>query len=44
VHWAGCARRCGLPPDAVPVVATTADRFLVGDDPAPRRLGAAAVP
>ena len=44
VHWAGCERRCGRPPDAVPVVATTADRFLVGDDPAPRRLGAAAVP
>jgi precorrin-3B synthase len=44
VHWAGCARRCGLPSDAVPVVATTVDRFLVGDDPAPRRLGAAAVP
>jgi precorrin-3B synthase len=40
VHWAGCGRRCGLPADAVPVVAISADRFLVGDDPAPRRLGA----
>jgi precorrin-3B synthase len=39
VHWAGCGRRCGLPADAVPVVATAADRFLVGDDPEPRRLG-----
>jgi hypothetical protein len=26
------------------VATTTVDRFLVGDDPAPRRLGAAAVP
>jgi precorrin-3B synthase len=40
VHWAGCGRRCGLPADAVPVVATAADRFLVGDDPAPRGFGA----
>ncbi|HZM40848.1 MAG TPA: hypothetical protein VFB94_17130 [Acidimicrobiales bacterium] len=40
VHWVGCGRRCGLPADAVPVVATAADRFLVGDDPAPRGLGA----
>jgi precorrin-3B synthase len=39
VHWAGCGRRCGLPADAVPVVAISADRFLVGDDRAPRRLG-----
>jgi precorrin-3B synthase len=31
VHWAGCSRRCGLPPDAVAVVATSADRFTVGD-------------
>jgi precorrin-3B synthase len=31
VHWAGCGRRCGLPPDAVAVVATSADRFTVGD-------------
>jgi precorrin-3B synthase len=44
VHWAGCGRRCGRPADAVPVVATAADRFLVGDDPAPRRLGALAAP
>jgi precorrin-3B synthase len=39
VHWAGCGRRCGLPTDAVPVVATAADRVLVGDDPTPRRPG-----
>lgn len=42
VHWVGCERRCGLPADAVPVVATGAGQFLVGDDPAPRRLGAVA--
>ena len=40
VHWAGCSRRCGLPADAVPVVAAGADRFAVGDDPAPRPLAA----
>jgi precorrin-3B synthase len=38
VHWAGCSRRCGLPADAVPVVAAGADRFAVGDDPSPRPL------
>jgi precorrin-3B synthase len=31
VHWAGCDRRCGLPADATPVVATSADRFEFGD-------------
>ena len=31
VHWAGCSRRCGLPADATAVVATSADRFSVGD-------------
>lgn len=30
-HWCGCGRRCGLPPDAVAVVATSADRFTIGD-------------
>jgi precorrin-3B synthase len=40
VHWAGCGRRCGRPADAVAVVATAGDRFLVGDDPAPRGLDA----
>jgi precorrin-3B synthase len=38
VHWAGCGRGCGRPADAVPVVAAAPDRFLVGDDPAPRPL------
>jgi precorrin-3B synthase len=37
VHWVGCGRRCGLPADAVPVVAAAADQFLVGSDPTPRR-------
>ncbi len=40
VHWAGCSRRCGLPADAMPVVAAGADRFAVGDDPTPRTLAA----
>jgi precorrin-3B synthase len=44
VHWAGCSRRCGLPADAVPVVATGADRFTVGDDPTELRLAALAAP
>jgi precorrin-3B synthase len=26
-HWAGCARRCGCPPDAEPVVALDATRY-----------------
>jgi precorrin-3B synthase len=38
VHWVGCSRRCGLPADAVPVVAAGADRFAVGDDPTPQPL------
>jgi len=28
-HWAGCARQCGLPPDAEAVVAVDASRYLV---------------
>jgi precorrin-3B synthase len=41
VHWAGCSRRCGLPPDATAVVAWSADGFTVGDDAV---LGVAARP
>jgi precorrin-3B synthase len=26
-HWAGCARQCGCPPDAEPVIAVAADLF-----------------
>jgi precorrin-3B synthase len=28
-HWAGCARRCGCPPDADPVTAVGRDRYLL---------------
>jgi precorrin-3B synthase len=28
-HWAGCARRCGCPPDAEPVIAVGADSYLL---------------
>jgi len=31
VHWAGCARRCGLPADATTVVAASATQFVVAD-------------
>ncbi len=31
VHWAGCSRRCGLPADAMAVVATSADGFALGN-------------
>jgi precorrin-3B synthase len=44
VHWAGCSRRCGLPADAVPVVATSADSFTIGDDPTELPLAALATP
>jgi precorrin-3B synthase len=44
VHWAGCSRRCGLPGDAVPVVATSADSFTIGDDPTELPLAALAAP
>jgi precorrin-3B synthase len=37
-HWAGCARQCGLPPDAEPVVAVDADHFLIAGRPEPRHL------
>jgi precorrin-3B synthase len=39
-HWAGCARQCGLPPDAEPVIAVDADHFLVAGRPEPLRLPA----
>jgi precorrin-3B synthase len=29
VHWAGCSRKCGCPPDAEPVVAIGATRYLM---------------
>jgi precorrin-3B synthase len=31
VHWAGCERRCGLPADAVAVVATPGGGFTLAD-------------
>jgi len=36
-HWSGCARTCGLPPDAEPVIAVDAGRYLVpgADQPVP---------
>jgi precorrin-3B synthase len=37
-HWAGCARQCGLPPDAEPVVAVDADHYLIPGEVRPRLL------
>jgi len=37
-HWAGCARQCGLPPDAEPVIAVDADRYLIPGEVRPRLL------
>ena len=42
VHWAGCARRCGLPADATAVVATSAVRFTVAGPAGERVLTAQA--
>jgi len=41
-HWAGCARQCGLPPDAEPVIAVDADRFLIPGEVRARPLTALA--
>lgn len=32
-HWAGCARQCGLPPDAEAVIAVDADRYQIAGRP-----------
>jgi precorrin-3B synthase len=40
-HWAGCARQCGCPPDAEPVIAVDADRYLLPGQAGPRRLAGA---
>jgi precorrin-3B synthase len=36
VHWAGCGRRCGLPADAVAVIAESAGQFTLADGTALR--------
>ena len=41
-HWAGCGRQCGLPPDAEPVIAVDADRYLIPGEIGPRSLTAVA--
>lgn len=38
IHWAGCARRCGCPPDAEPVTAAGPDMFEVPGLPHPQPL------
>lgn len=43
-HWAGCARQCGLPPDAEPVIAVDADRYLIPGEVRPRLLVSLGVP
>jgi precorrin-3B synthase len=37
-HWVGCARQCGLPPDAEPVIAVDTDRYLIPGEVRPRLL------
>jgi precorrin-3B synthase len=32
-HWAGCARQCGLPPDAEAVIAVGADHYQIAGRP-----------
>jgi precorrin-3B synthase len=39
-HWAGCARRCGCPPDAEPVIAVGADSYLLPGAVEPLQLAA----
>jgi hypothetical protein len=41
VHWAGCDRRCGLPADAAPVVATPDGQYTLGDGAGRRTLSLA---
>lgn len=40
-HWAGCARQCGLPPDAEAVIAVDAGRYLIPGEVRPRLLAGA---
>jgi precorrin-3B synthase len=37
-HWVGCARQCGCPPDAEPVIAVDADRYLISGHDGPQPL------
>jgi precorrin-3B synthase len=37
-HWVGCARQCGCPPDAEPVIAVDAGRYLIGGHDGPQPL------
>jgi precorrin-3B synthase len=37
-HWVGCARQCGCPPDAEPVIAVDAGRYLISGADGPQPL------